>query len=132
MPLLGLPVFWLTPLNLALPIYIVLVLISGLLYWLIWRSMKVPLKTGPDSLIGTEAEVVSKVSLGHLAQYLVRTRGELWSACCSDVLQSGETVNITDLNGINLIVKPGNISSDHHQSSGINEGETRGREWCCH
>lgn len=106
MPLLGLPVFWLMPLGQALPVYTIIVLISGLLYWLIWRSTKISAELGPESVIGTEAEVVSILSPRHPAQYLVRAKGELWSARCTDTLQPGEKVNVADLSGINLIVKP--------------------------
>lgn len=121
MPLLGLPVFWLMPLNQALPIYIVVVLICGILYRTIWKSMNTYSETGPEGVIGTKAEVVSKLSPGHLAQYVVRTRGELWSALCNDTLQPGETVNVADLKGINLIIEPGNRSISSEQSATTGE-----------
>jgi len=127
MPLLGLPVFWLIPLRQALPVYTVIVLICGLLYWLIWKSMRISTKIGPESVIGTEAEVVSKLSSGHLAQYLVRARGELWSARCVDTLQSGERVNVADLNGINLIVKPRNTATSCDQISKPEESKNYNR-----
>jgi membrane protein implicated in regulation of membrane protease activity len=102
MPVLTLPIFWLTPLSFAIPFYVVIVLISGLLYWLIVNSMKKPLETGAEGLLGTEAEVVSKLSPGHRVQYLVRAEGELWSARSTDILQPGETVNIAALDGIRV------------------------------
>lgn len=105
MPVLALPIFWLMPLNLAIPIYMFIASISAWLYWLIARSMGKQPETGSESLIGTEAEVVSKLSLGDHAQYLVRSQSELWSANSPDLLQAGETVSIAAVDGIRLIVR---------------------------
>ena len=110
MPAIALPIFWFAPLNVAIPIYAVIVLISGLLYWLIASSMRKRPETGAESLPGTEAEVVSKLSPGHTAQYLVRSQGELWSARSADVLEPGETVRIAALRGISLVVERRNGS----------------------
>lgn len=111
MPVLALPIFWLVPLSFAIPIYIFIALISGLLYWLIAKSMKRRPETGAESLIGGKAEVVSKSSTGDHPQYLVRFQGELWSAHCLDILQPGETVNITALDGLRLVVERSNSDS---------------------
>ena len=105
MPVLGLPIFWLMPLSSAVPSYIVIVLISALLYWLIARAMRKPLHDGFQSLIGTEAEVVSGSAPDHSAQYLIRSQGELWSAYSTDTLQPGETVNIVAVKGIGVVVE---------------------------
>lgn len=117
MPVIGLPLFWLVPLNFAVPIYMVIVLVSGLLYWLIVKSMRRPSLIGAESLLGTEAEVVLRSSAGHIAQYLVRSQGELWSARSADTLQDGETVRVTAVNGISLIVERGDCGSHPDQPS---------------
>ncbi len=111
MPVLALPIFWLMPLSFAIPIYIFIVLISGLLYRLIAKSIKRRPATGAESLIGDKAEVVSKSSTGGHTQYLVRSQGELWSAHCLDSLRPGETVNITALDGVKLVVERSNSDS---------------------
>ena len=105
MPILGLPLFWFLPLDYALPSYAAIVLISALLYWLIMRAMRKPLQDGFQSLIGTEAEVVSKRAPDHSAQYQVRSQGELWTAYSADVLEIGEWVNIVAVKGIGVVVK---------------------------
>ena len=112
MPLLGLPLFWLLPLGYALPINVVIWLTSGFLYWLITRAMKRPLQDGFQSLIGTEAEVVSRLASDHSAQYLVRAQGELWSAYSTDKLQPGEQVNIVAVKGIGVVVEQVDNSHD--------------------
>ena len=61
MQVLALPIFWLMPLNLAAPSYAVIALFSGLVFWLIAKSMMKPIATGAESLIGTKAEVVSRL-----------------------------------------------------------------------
>jgi len=117
MPVIALPIFWLAPLNVAIPIYAVIVLISGVLYWLIVKSMRKTPLVGAESLPGTEAEVVSKLSPGHTAQYLVRSQGELWSARSADVLEPGETVRIAALRGISLVVERRDNGSHPDQTS---------------
>jgi len=105
MPLLGLPLFWLLPIGYALPSYAVIVLVSAFLYRLITRAMRKPLQDGFQSLIGTESEVVSRLSPGNLAKYLVRSQGEIWSAYSPDILQPGEPVNIVAVKGIGVVVE---------------------------
>ena len=105
MPLFGIPLFWLLPLGYALPANIALWLISAFLYWLIRKAMMKPIQDGFQSLIGTEAEVVSKRALAHSAKYLVRAQGELWSAYSTDALDIGEWVNIVAVKGIGIVVE---------------------------
>src|SRR3990172_1807457 len=94
LPVAGIPFFWLLPLGYALLINGSLWLTSAFLYWLIKRAMDKPVNDGFQSLIGTEATVVSKQE--HSAKYLIRAKsaGELWSAYSQDTLQPGELVNI--------------------------------------
>ncbi len=109
MPVIALPVFWLMPLNLAAPLYAVIALVSGLLYWLITRSMMKPIATGAESLVGVSAEVVSRLSPNNYSKYLVRAGGELWTAHSDNSLQPGDKVNVTSVDGIRLVVAPRNI-----------------------
>ena len=90
MPVIALPIFWLMPLNFSVPIYVVIALLSGLSYWLITRSMRKPVTTGAESLIGTKAEVVSRLSPDNPAKYLVRAEGELGTDHCCKSLRAGE------------------------------------------
>lgn len=63
------------------------------------------MQDGFQSLIGTEAEVVSRLTPDHSAQYLVRSHGELWSAYSKDTLNLGEQVNIVAVKGIGIVVE---------------------------
>ena len=127
MPVIGLPVFWLTPLSFAIPFYIFIVLISILLYRAIAKSMRKPLETGALKLIGSEAEVVSKLSPGHSAQYVVRSGGEMWTARCADVLQTRETVSIAAIHGISLVVERSSNSSHPEHVSDVETKQARAK-----
>ena len=105
MPAIALPIFLIAPLNIAIPVYMIVALTSGVLYWLIANSMRRTPVIGAESLPGTGAEVVSKLAPGHIAQYLVRSQGELWSARCPDRLEQGENVRIAAVNWIKLLVE---------------------------
>ncbi len=107
LPFVGLPLFWLLPLGYALPINIAAWLATPFLYHLIRRAMRKPTVDGFQSLVGTQAEVVSKSKTGRSAKYLVRAQGEgeLWSAYSTDVLDTGEWVNIVAVKGIGVVVE---------------------------
>lgn len=104
LPLLGIVVFWLLPLPLAIPIYLVILLASGLMYWTIVRAMKKRSKNGVEALIGAEARVVSKLGPHGEAQYRVKVRGELWSANSRDDLKPDATAKVLSVNGFTLVV----------------------------
>ncbi len=106
LPFAGLPSFWLLPLGYALPINIAVWLATPFLYRMMRTAMRKPLQDGFQSLIGTEAEVVSKSAPDDSAKYLIRARGELWSAYSRESLQPGEPVNIVAVKGIGVVVEP--------------------------
>jgi membrane protein implicated in regulation of membrane protease activity len=62
-----------------------------------WRP-----KTGREAMIGMRAEVVSPCR----PNGTVRVLGEPWEATCAAGADVGETVTITRLDGLNLIVAP--------------------------
>jgi len=93
------------------------VLISAFLYWLITKAMRKPIQDGFQSLIGTEAEVVSRQARDNPAQYLVRSQGELWSAYSADTLRPGEPVNIVAVKGIGIVVK--RVDKGHGETENV-------------
>jgi membrane protein implicated in regulation of membrane protease activity len=130
LPLLGLPLFWLLPLEYALPINIATWLASPFLYWVIRRAMKKPLAhDGFQSLVGIQAEVVSKSETGRSAKYLVRAQGELWSAHSGDTLQPGERVNIVAVKGIGVVIERAEPGPGHAETKLI---EVQDNERHCH
>ncbi len=130
LPLMGLPLFWLLPLGYALPINFVVWLASPFLYRLIRRAMRKPPADGFRSLVGTQAEVVSKSETGRSAKYMVRVQGEgeLWTAHSTDVLGIGEWVNIVAVRGIGVVVertenrpRPGGMGNAKTTASGTKD-----------
>jgi membrane-bound serine protease (ClpP class) len=117
MPVLTLPIFWLMPLSLAIPIYTIISLITAMFYWLIAKSMRKQPETGSEGLIGATGEVVSKLGPENHAKYLVRSQGELWSANSPDLLRTGETVSISAVEGIRLMVRRNSTHSELSQES---------------
>ncbi len=87
--------------------------------------MKKPIQDGFQSLIGTEAKVVSNGTPGHSAKYLVRAQGEgeLWSAHCTGTLKIGEQVNIVAVKGIGVVVERGNDSPMEAKQTGARTNE---------
>lgn len=105
LPVIVIPAFWLLPLDRAIPLYLVSVLLSASMFWLMHRNHKIPVATGSEGLIDRDAEVISKSTLGVRTVYLVRTRGELWIARCDDIVEVGEIVRIVAIGGNTLTVK---------------------------
>ncbi len=127
MPVLALPIFWLMPLSLALPIYMIIASLTALLHWLIVKAMGRQPETGSESLIGTAAEVVSQFGPANHAQYLVRSQGELWSASSPDTITTGETVSIAAVDGIRLVVR-----RNDSQSTSTANAVRKSNERHCH
>jgi membrane protein implicated in regulation of membrane protease activity len=115
LPIVGIIVFFLLRPDVAVPVYLVILLASGLVYWSLARAMWRRPKTGREGLMGATARVVSRLQPGTSAQYLVRTQGELWGADSSDTLKAGELVTVTDIDGLKLRVQ--RITSSHGADS---------------
>ncbi|HEY82342.1 MAG TPA: hypothetical protein G4O01_03515 [Dehalococcoidia bacterium] len=134
LPFVGLPLFWLLSLEYALPINIAIWLATPFLYRAIRGAMRKPPADGFRSLVGSQAEVVSKTEMGRSARYLVRVHGELWSAYSAESLDIGEQVNIVAVKGIGLVVaraKP-SYSSGAQESAGTAPSRAQGGRRHCH
>jgi membrane-bound serine protease (ClpP class) len=76
-------------------------LIIGIIY-LATRSMRRPVVTGVQGMIGGQAEVVEDFT----GRGRVRYGGELWNACSSSTLRAGQTARILKVEGLTLWVEP--------------------------
>ena len=123
MPVAALPVFWLLPARLSVPIYIVVLTVSGLFYWAISRSMMRPVVTGAEAMIDGRAEVLQRTGKGS-SRYLVRAGGEIWTASSDANLRPGDEVMIMGTDGIRLVVAP--------QGAVAGVSESRSHERHCH
>lgn len=96
LPVFGLGLFVVLPLEVALPLYGVLVGVSTLLYFVVWRTLRLPIQTGTEGMIGKEAKVIQELS----PQGVIRHRNELWSARGVEPIAKGEKVIILAVNGL--------------------------------
>jgi len=101
MPLFGLAVFWILPLWIALPLYILILLVSGILYYAIMKAMRTPVTTGAKGMIG----LVGKIVENNNGRALVWVHNELWHAENSQSYQTGELVCVTGIHGLHLNIK---------------------------
>lgn len=98
MPLLSLPVFWLLPLNIALPVYLVILALSAWLYYFVIVALRKPVVTGTEHLLNSEAQVIDV----HNGQIYVRADSETWQAESHDDVHPGERVTITGVEHLHL------------------------------
>lgn len=97
-PVIGLVLFLILPWTIALPLYLLIVALSLWLYVKIMESMRQPVKTGSEGLLGQVAEVRPSGSL--------IVKGERWSIAQPDGLTPGQQVRIVGFDGLRLEVQP--------------------------
>ena len=101
LPVLALPVFWLMPLALAVPVYGIVLGFSAAIYWYAVQAMRRPVQTGSEGMIGETGEFVESRE----ADFLVRVRSELWRAGCGSSLREGDQVKVVAVEGLTLKVQ---------------------------
>lgn len=82
---------------LSIPLFFILFWLA----WVMWKDFRRPVATGIEGLMGSRAQVVSRTKDGTK----VLLRGELWDAVCGDDLSVGETVQVTGLERMKLVVR---------------------------
>lgn len=101
MPLIGLGVFVFLPLKTALPIYLVAVLLSAIVYYKLMKSMKLPIRGGWEEIIGSVAKVVEDIAPEGKIWY----KNEVWTATSHENLARGKKVRILGFEGMKVIVE---------------------------
>ncbi len=102
MPVLAIPLFWFLPLLVAVPVYGVILVASGWVYYLAIRVMRRPVGTGIEALIHSTGEVVGKKE-GDL--FRVRVQSEIWNAESTDNLRPGDCIEVISVKGLRLKVR---------------------------
>lgn len=97
-PFFGLGLFLVLPWTSALPLYLIILALSLWLYAKVMRSMRQPVTTGVESLLGRVVEVGPGNSL--------KVAGERWLIARPDGLAPGQQVRIVGINGLRLEVQP--------------------------
>ncbi len=100
--LLGWILFLILSWQIALPLYMIAVIISLVIYWKIIQSQRQQPVIGKRAMIGDQAVVVNLKE----GEVEVDYRGEIWRAVSSQPLQAGQKVMIDGVEGLILRVKP--------------------------
>lgn len=102
LPLLVLPVFWLSPASIAVPVYTAAALVSGIVYWYALKSARMPKLNGAEAMLGARGRVV------HCRERRVTLffHGELWSADVDgEPLAVGDEAAVVGIEGLQLRVR---------------------------
>jgi membrane protein implicated in regulation of membrane protease activity len=102
LPLVALILFFYYPWRTAVPVYLVILVGSLLIYWKALQAQRRPPATGTKAMVGGQALVVRVED--DLAE--VEYEGEIWRAASSEPLQVGQAVIIQDVKGLTLRVIP--------------------------
>jgi membrane-bound serine protease (ClpP class) len=105
LPALGIVLFFIFPPAISIPLYILVLIISALIYWVLMKTMKRKPESGRENLIGEMGKVVSLQDDLSAARFQIKVRGELWSANSEAPLQPGDIVKIKNVDGIILVVE---------------------------
>jgi len=100
MPVTGVGLFWILPMSIALPLYLVILVLSGVVYYALMQAMNEPVRTGRPGLRAQPVRVVKKSG----RYWIVETRGELWQADSDDYLVSGQRAVVDRVNGMRLYI----------------------------
>ncbi len=100
-PVIGLVMFALLPLSMALPLYGLVALASLALYTQVWRSLQSPPATGREAMLGAEARAVTDIR----PRGLVWCDGELWRARSAEPIPQGAQVEVVGFEGLRVIVR---------------------------
>ncbi len=95
--------FFFMPFGLALVLYSLILILCSIFYWLIWKDMRRPMTTGIEGMIGGVGKVMRYGRKAAKVYY----KGEIWDAICAEDVAIGESVVVTGLERMKLIVRKG-------------------------
>lgn len=102
LPFFMLPVLWLWPASVAVPVYAVAALVAGVLYWYALKSARMPKLNGAEGMLGARGRVVHSGE-GYVKLFF---HGELWSADADgEPLAVGDEAVVVGIDGLRLRVR---------------------------
>jgi len=100
-PLFALVLFLFLPFWTALPIYIPIFIFGVIVNFKMMKSMKLPVKTGLEEMMGQEVVVTDDID----PEGKVRFKDEIWAATAKgERLEQGKKVRIVGSQGLMLVV----------------------------
>jgi membrane protein implicated in regulation of membrane protease activity len=101
LPILGIGLFFYLPFWTAFPIYIALIIFSGLVYYGMFAGMRGKVQSGKEKMIGQEALVIEDIDPEGRVEY----GNEIWSAVADGrKISRGAKVRICGFQGMRLFV----------------------------
>jgi membrane-bound serine protease (ClpP class) len=92
--------------NIGLPVIAAVATVGGLaifvMAWVASRSLRRPVVTGVQTMVGENAEVLDAFN----GRGRVRYGGEIWNAVSSSAVRAGQIVRITGIDGLTVWVEP--------------------------
>jgi membrane protein implicated in regulation of membrane protease activity len=102
LPAFALPLFWIFPLDIALPLYAVVTGISFLIYFKLFQAMRREPQTGQEAMLGKKGVVLEDIDPEGKIQFA----GEVWDATTTRKrFSKGELVRIASIRGLMLLVE---------------------------
>ncbi|HSB78812.1 MAG TPA: NfeD family protein [Candidatus Methylomirabilis sp.] len=99
-PVLALPVFWLLPFSVALPIYLGVLGLTTLITWPVIGALRRSPVTGREGMVGVRGEALTMLN----PRGLVRCQGEVWEATAEESIPGGERVWVLGIRHLLLTV----------------------------
>ena len=101
-PVFALALFWILPFRTAFTIYVPIFIFGVIVDFKMMKSMKLPVRTGMEPMIGQEAMVIDDID----PEGKVRIKNEIWSATAKgERYEKGEKVKIVGAHGLVLVVE---------------------------
>ena len=114
MPLVGIGLFYVLPLAWAAPLYGVVLVVSTVLYGLIYHAHRRPVASGKESMLGREIVVAESFQ----DQGRVRYQNVLWKARSPEPLAEGDHATIVGMHGMTLLVQRARSGKSEVKSCG--------------
>jgi inner membrane protein len=122
LPVLALPVFWLWPLSIAVPVFTVALVPSIAVYVLAMQTMRLPRLNGADGIVGRTGRVVRADRRGVTLQL----GGEYWGADADDGnFEVGDRALVTGIDRLRLKVrKRAPVGASTEGAAGLMRGDS--------
>lgn len=102
LPFVMLPVFWLWPASVSVPVYALAALVAAIVYWYALKSARMPKLNGAEGMLGARGRVVD------CGERYVKLffHGEVWSADTDgEPLAVGDEAVVVGIEGLRLRVR---------------------------
>ncbi len=100
-PIITLPIFWLLPMSLALPVYLTVLGTAGLLLWPGLGALRLPQRAGREGMVGARGDAVTEIN----PRGLVQCQGEIWEAIAREQIPAGARVRVLAVDRLRLRVE---------------------------